>query len=969
MEYIQLSATTAYEFSHSILSPEGYAKKAKELGYSAIAVTDDTIRCFPSFEKACQKAKIRPIFGYHFSLLSSLGKPYSGYLYIKNEEGYHHLLALMKEGNHFGTALLSKHHEGLFLLLQADSEVFFHEYFLSSISPDVFAYRKIFQDDFAFGITLRCKEDQDEAPIFYEYCDRNSYPVFPFPEVRYLNKKDGLLYHLYQAGLKKEQYTGKEEDPYFLLSLNALESLYRKVDIERMSETFLSFDFRFLKKRGSYIHIEKDKEKLRNKAKEGLRIKGKDNIVYQERLDYELSVIESMDFSSYFLLVEDYVSFAKNSSIKVGPGRGSAGGSLVSYALGITDVDPIRYDLSFERFLNPKRKTMPDIDIDFEDDRRNEIVRYLENKYGEEKVSTIRTYVTLKPRSALNLIGPALGIQDNRIKKITALIPDNAKTFEEALDYSWKGKQLAELLKDPYYHDFVDKAKGLLTLPVNTSFHAPGVILSEEKISKECPRENKDSGTVEFEYTYMEEMGYLKMDILPLSTLTFIKDIEAHIKGMGEEIPSIEDHLEDKETFALLNKLHLGSIFQLDATIGMSQTIKEVKPQQFSDIPAILALYRPGPKDYIPTYAKRKNGKEPIVYADSRLEPVLKETYGIMVYQEQVMKSLMVLADFSAGDADLFRRAISKKNISKMKEYQSQFLEGCRKNGIEKEKAMKIYQDIEKFANYGFNKSHAYSYSFLTYQLLYYKTHYPVAFYQSAFHLHSFSSSTGINMMKEIKESGYHFHLPDLMLSEKEDISFHNGFVYLPFSAISSADRKTIDLLLEERKNAPFTSFYDVLLRIQKSLPDYDSRMLIPFLDAGVFDCFNKNRFGLKNHLAQYQDFAKLSFDESMLPEIGEEKGNPGLTLLYEKARIGLILSRRISSLKKQEGYQTFLISDTSYLEKDRSLTIENETKSYVVILPEKAEARKGDFLLLPSDTDFFGKRIYPKRFLLFRNS
>ncbi len=969
MEYIQLSATTAYEFSHSILSPESYAKRATELGYSAIAVTDDTIRCFPSFEKACQKNGIRPIFGLRCSLLSSLGKPYSGYLYIRNETGYHNLLALMENGKSFGTALLSKHHEGLFLLLQADSEVFFHEYFLSSISPDVFAYQKIFGQDFGFGITLRCKEDREEAPVFYEYCDRNSYPVFPFPEVKYLTKKDGLLFHLYQSGMKKERYAESEEDPYFLLSPNTLESLYRKEDIERMETVFSTFSFSFLQKRGSYIHIEGDKEKLRAKAEEGLKRRGKESDEYQKRLDYELSIIESMDFSSYFLLVEDYVSFARRSGIKVGPGRGSAGGSLVSYCLGITDIDPILYDLSFERFLNPKRKTMPDIDIDFEDDRRNEVVRYLENRYGEDKVSTIRTYVTLKPRSALNLIGPALGIQDNRIKKITSLIQDNAKTFEEAIDQSWKGKRLAELLKDPYYRDFVEKAKGLLSLPVNTSFHAPGVILSEEKISKECPREHLDSGTVEFEYHYMEEMGYLKMDILPLSTLTFIKDIESRIQQSGENVPSIEDHLDDEKTFILLNKLHLGSIFQLDATIGMAETIKEVKPKRFSDIPAILALYRPGPKDYIPTYAKRKNKMEPVVYADKRLEDVLKETYGIMVYQEQVMKSLMVLAGFSAGDSDLFRRAISKKNISKMKEYQGEFLKGCKKNGIDEEKAMKIYQDIEKFANYGFNKSHAYSYAFLTYQLLYYKAHYPKAFYASAFHQHAFSSVTGINMMKEIREMGLHFHLPDLAHSDKEDIVFTEEFVYLPFSAISSADKKIIDILIEERDKKAFDSFYNVLLRLQKRLADYDNRSLIPLIDAGVFDFLNKNRTGLKNHLSQYHDFAKMSFEESMLPEIEEEKGNPGLTLLYEKARVGLILSRKISSLGKKAGYETFLVGDTSYLESEHMLTVESETKSYLVVLPESIPAKKGDLLLLPSDTNFYQKRIYPKRFQHYKNS
>lgn len=974
MKYIQLCTTTTYEIGHSIIKAEDYAKRAKDLGYDSIAVSDNNIRAYPSFEYACKKYGLLPLFGYRMQLASSIKTPFHAFLYIKNETGYKNLCKLISlKEDIIGTALLKQYHEGLILVIQADTEFYYQDYFLTKISPDIFAYHKIFQDDFALGITLRNKEDREDSPVLYKYCQDNSYPIIPLPEVHYLTKQDYSSYCLFQSGLKKEVYHENEnESSDFLLSPNALKTIYREEDINTLSSLFGNIDFTFIKKRGKMIHIDNDDESLKQTAYEGLKNKGLDkNETYTKRLDYELSVIKDMHFSSYFLIVEDYVSFAKECKIKVGPGRGSAGGSLVSYSLGITDVNPIKYDLSFERFLNPKRKTMPDIDIDFEDTRRNEIVHYLENKYGEEKVGTIRTFVCLKPKSALNLIGPALSVPDNRIKKISSLIPDTASTFEEVRkDTTWKGNKFRELMKDDYFRSIVDKAESLLGLVVNTSFHAPGVIISEDNISTYCPRENGDYGTIEFEYPYMEQMGYLKVDILPLSTLSFIKSIEERIMKSGSSLIDIQNNLNDKETFLLLNKLHLGAIFQLDATLGMKEVVKLIKPQSFSDIPAILALYRPGPKDYIPLYAKRKNGLIKTEYPDERLKDILSETYGIMVYQEQVIKAVQVIASFSASDADLFRRAISKKDITKMEMYKEQFVKGCLNNGIDGSKAEKLYLDIEKFANYGFNKSHAYSYAFITYQLLYYKAHYPKEFYASAFKLHSLSSATGLGLVKELKDDGYHLHVPDISLSLKDDILFHDDFIYLPLGFIAGVDSKTIQFLMEEREKRPFTSFYDIIQRLIEKDSNIDKRTLFSLIDSGALDSLEKNRAGMEKHLEQYIDFAKMAFDESLLPSVDDIKEKQGQKLLGEKSKLSLIISKKISSIAKKQGYSSFLISDVSRYELDSTLTIDNESKSYQIAVNKKENYKKGDILLVQAE-DYYKskKRIYPIDTILYKEN
>lgn len=964
MLHAQLCTFTAYSFSESLILPFSYARRAKELGYRYLGIIDNTLSAYPSFSDCCHSEGLIPVFGYSFLLKVENSIPWNAAFLIKNEKGYCNLCQLLRrKQSQYTIEDILPFCEGLKLVVQVKDESFYDDYYLTLISPTVERIRKVYPEDFAFGITLVSKADQEDAKVFYEYCKNHELDLICFPEVRYLHKNDNEILEILRAGMKKEyQETYEKEGPYFLLSEKALNSIYRQEEIENSNRFVSDISFEFFEKRGALISVNNDKVTLQEEANDGLRKRLSVNVLpeeYQKRLDYELSVIEDMDFSSYFLIVEDYVNYAKENGIKVGPGRGSAGGSLVSYALGITDVNPLQYDLSFERFLNPKRKTMPDIDIDFDDKRRNEIVSYLVRKYTESHVSTIRTFVTLKPKSALQLFGAAMAIPESHIKKITMNISDKAKDFQEALADDYKGYRLKKVLEDPYYRNIVEMAERLLGIPVSTSIHAPGVILSKDDISLTCPRAEGTLGAVEYEYPYMERMGFLKFDILPLSNLSFIKEIEDKILRDGKELVDIQSHLDDPEVFRVLNQLSTCDIFQLDATYGIKKAIQQIHPETFSDIAAILALYRPGPMDYIPTYAKRKNHQEEVKYLHPLLEPILKETYGVMIYQEQVMKVVQALAGFSASDADLFRRAISKKNLSKMKEYQQQFLLGCKENQITEETALKIYGDIEQFAGYGFNKSHAYAYAMITYQLLFYKVHDTKEFYTAAFQNCSFSSEHATKLLRELNHFGIHAHLPNINLSFENTIRIEGDAFYPPLSILNGVDKKLISTILKERENGKYQSFYDFCCRIVSQMEKNDSRSLLGLIDSGCLDSICMYRKGMEENLSTYLEFARMKFDENKIPPVVGVEENFGERLILEKAKNGLILSKKISSLLSKKDYMTLIVSDISRYETEHLLVCENESQTFTIqVNGKRPDVKKYDFVLVKADFNFKG-RIY----------
>ncbi len=962
MRYCQLNTITCFEFGKSTIELDKYAIRAKELDYQAIAVADTNLYSFPYLAHEAERQKIKPIYGYRFTLSCQSPRNLSAVLYVKNEQGYLNLCQLISNrDSNPSRDVLDALKEGLILVIDCSDNDFFDEVFLTALSPSLLFYKKVFKDDFYMGISISSVEDKEDVGILYEFCDRNEYQTLAFPKARYIKKSDAEKTELLEKSLEKEiVYSLPSAGPDFLLSTKVLDSIYREKDIRATVKVADKCEFTFFTKRGKLLTFNNDDQTLSNLARRRLEEKiPHASDIYLARLTYELDVIKDMHFSSYFLLVADYVRFARHKGIKIGPGRGSAAGSLVSFALGITELDPIRFNLSFERFLNPKRSSMPDIDIDFEDDRRNEVVEYLMGKYGPERVSPIITFSKLKPKSALNLIGRSLSF--NRLKDLTVCISDKANNFKEAKEDYRYGKKLKGYLRDPYYASICQKADGLLGLPINTSQHAAGIIISEEPIAKTCPMDEGEHGVVEFEYPTMEKLGFLKFDILALSNLTLIKLIEDKIKRNNKEIPDIINNLDDKETYDTLNKLHLADIFQLESE-GMIKTTNKVKPTCFSDLAAVIALFRPGPMDYIDLFADRKHGKQEIEYDSELLRPVLEDTYGVMVYQEQVIEAVQKVADFSASNADLFRRAISKKNLKIMEDYKTKFMISASKK-VGEETAKKIYQSIEQFADYGFNKSHAYSYALITYQLLYYKTHYREEFYSTCIERTGFNTMTMKKLKEELESLNYFICTPDINASDINYCIFSpDRKVYLQLSSVSSYDDEFLHKISEERKwRGAFKSFYDFCYRLNSSLNKNAVNFLKSLISGGAFDKLCPSRKGMIDKLDYYIQFARMGFEESKLPSlvVNEDLGE---RLYLEKNSLGAIFSTKLSDIVSKDGFTTTLVTDDSRYELDHLLDVTDGHRDYKVETDGKMKINKNEFLLI--DADFKFKRIYPRQII-----
>src|SRR5690625_3818535 len=449
----------------------------------------------------------------------------------------------------------------------------------------------------------------------------------------------------------------------------------------------------------------------------------------RNRLTYELEVIQSMGFSDYFLIVWDFVQYAKNSNILVGPGRGSAAGSIVAFILGITEVDPLKYNLLFERFLNPERISMPDIDIDFADDRRDEVIQYVREKYGDDHVAQIATFGTFGARSLLRELFKTMGIDQQDSYYILNFIPSH--TSQSITDSIKKSRELKDYIKNSKKLKLLFKIAIILEgLPRHIYTHAAGVVISEKPLTNHVPltKGTNETNLTQFQMDDLEAIGLLKMDFLGLRNLTFIDQILKSISYRTNQSVSI-NHIptEDSKTFKLLQEGRTNGIFQLESQ-GMRQVLRKLRPTNFEDIVAVNALYRPGPMDYIDTYIERKASNEDVHYIHSELKSILEKTYGVLIYQEQIMQITHKIAGFSLGEADILRRAISKKSSSIINDQKQAFVNGCLKNGYDRSIAEEIFLWIKRFSNYGFNRSHAVAYSKISYQLAYLKANYPKDF-------------------------------------------------------------------------------------------------------------------------------------------------------------------------------------------------------------------------------------------------
>jgi DNA polymerase-3 subunit alpha len=631
--------------------------------------------------------------------------------------------------------------------------------------------------------------------------------------------------------------------------------------------------------------------------------------LYQERIKKELEIIKNMGYSGYFLIVWDFIDYARKNDIPVGPGRGSAAGSLVAYALGITDLDPIRYGLLFERFLNPERISLPDIDIDFCMERRDEVINYVIQKYGADNVTQIITFGTMLAKGVIRDVGRVINLPYAEVDKIAKLIPNRLNiTLEEALDEEPRLEELRH--RDSTLQLLLDTAQTLEGLPRHASIHAAGVVISPAPLVEYLPlyRGNKGEVTTQFAMDDIEELGLLKMDFLGLRTLTVIQNTLKLIKkNQGKEIIIEDIPLDDPATYQSFAEAKTVGIFQLESG-GMRDLLKKLRPQNFEDIIALVALYRPGPlgSGMVEDFIRRRHGKVPISYDLPQLEPILRETYGVILYQEQVMQIASSLAGFSLGEADILRRAMGKKKTEVMAKQREKFLQGALAQSLPPEKAEKIFDLMEYFAGYGFNKSHSAAYALIAYRTAYLKTHFPLEFMAALMSSEMENSDRIIHYLEECREMGIKV-LPPNINSSYQDFAVEDGNIRFALGAIKNVGTGAIEAIVKARTNkGKFSSFADFCQKVNTR--NVSRRVLESLIKSGACDGLGEPRSRMMANLDRYLEAAQrrqkakktgqislfASLPGEIIPEVEEEdipEWDRKEILAYEKETLGFYLS------------------------------------------------------------------------------
>ena len=835
--YVPLGIKTDYSLLKSLIKISDLMNYFKEHNITAAAILDDNLFGSMCFYNECKKNNIKPIIGINITL--SLGNIY---LYAKNYSGYQNLLKIntIIQNRDINYIDLKSYNKDVICILPYKNINIYNE--IKDIYSDLYiGYGNEFEKKNA---SLTSKK------IVYinEVC------VFEFQDVRYMSVLRSID-SVDDVDLQEysDSYLDREVSKYDSDTTNEFSSL---IDLE------IPFN-------GQYIphydnEIEDSYAYLCNLCVKGLNKRLNNKVIskYNDRLKMELDVINNMGFVDYFLIVYDYVKFAKKNNILVGPGRGSAAGSLVSYCLGITNVDPIEYDLLFERFLNPERITMPDIDIDFEYTKRDQVINYVKERYGSKNVANIMTFGTLGARQVVRDVGKSLNVDTSLIDRLSDLL-DPKMSLKDNLDNKFVKDYIMSNsdIKKVYQISF--KLEGLKR---HISTHAAGVVISSKVLDDVIPvcingGELLTGVTME----YLEELGLLKMDFLALRNLTIIQNVlELIEKELGKKINLFEIPLDDKETINVFRTVDTEGVFQYESS-GMKNFLRKLKPDNFSDLVAAVALFRPGPMQNIDSFIRRKEGKEEVVYPDSSLENILEDTYGIMIYQEQIMQVLVKMADYSFAEADNIRRAMSKKKLDVMEKEREVFIERSMKNGYTKEKANEVYDLIIKFANYGFNKAHSVSYALIGYQMAYLKANYPVYFIANLLNMSIGSDIKTKEYIDEAKQKDINIFKPNINVS-KDFYVIKDKALLLPLNSIHNVGNSAVTEIIKERQeNGRFTDFYNFVARTYGKT--VNKKTIEALIDADVFRDFNVNHRTLFNSIDSAMDYAMLcsDLDESLV--------------------------------------------------------------------------------------------------------
>ncbi|MDO8580417.1 MAG: DNA polymerase III subunit alpha, partial [Candidatus Omnitrophota bacterium] len=873
-EFVHLHVHTQYSLLDGACRIDDLVKKATQLNMPALGMTDHgNMFGAIDFYQAATKQGIKPIIGCETYVCiqgSRLdrtlrrGNVSHLVLFARNREGYQNLLKLISsgylEGFYYNPRLdkeiLNKHSKGLLcmsaclkgevagLLLEGNFNAALKA---ADDLSQIFGPGNFYLEIMDHGL----KEQKIVNEGLLKIAQQLNLPLVATNDVHYIEPSqahahEALLCIQTQSVLSDPNRMRMQTEQFYFKDPSLMKKEFGWIP-NALSNTLaiaekcnLTMDF-------SQIHLPrfdpppgKTKEDyLREQCQEGLK-KRYANVTpeIKQRLEYELKVIEKMDFASYFLIVWDFINFARSQGIPVGPGRGSAAGSIVSYLLGITDLDPLKYGLLFERFLNPDRAGMPDIDIDFCYERRGEVIDYVTKKYGELNVAQIITFGTMQARAAIRDVGRVMGAAYADVDKIAKLVPNELNiTIEEALA---KEPQLNKLfLEDKTAGEILTTAKVLEGLNRHASVHAAGVVIADKPLTEYVPLFKSSDGqiTTGFSMNGIAKIGLLKMDFLGLRTLTVISEAVKLIKKIhGVDIDIAKIPLDDRKTYENLGKANSFGIFQLESA-GMRDLLKKSRPSEFEDIISILALYRPGPmgSGMLDDFVKRKRGEVQIKYDHPKLEPILKATYGIIVYQEQVMQIPLSLAGFSMVQADHLRRAMSKKIPEVMDQMRKDFVVGCKKvSNIDEEKANKLFDLIDFFSGYGFNRSHSAAYAIISYQTAYLKANYPVEFMCAILNSERNNTDKIVEYVKESEAMGINVLPPEINSSHKEFAVVDHQTIRFGLLALKNIGSTAIDSIIAAREKGPFTSIFDLCERVDLRLAN--RKVLESLIKCGAMD-------------------------------------------------------------------------------------------------------------------------------------
>lgn len=914
-DFVHLHVHTEYSLLDGIIRLDDLVKRSVEYGMRAVAITDHgTMFGVIHFYNKAVKAGIKPIIGCECylaprTIADKTPLDHEGLSHIvllaENMEGYKNLCILATVASLKGfyhkpridKELLREHSAGLIGLsacLKGEIPKHLNAGDIEAADEAARSYLEIFGED-RFFLEVQnngLPEQQKVNEALSEMSKRLSIPIVGTNDCHYLDSRDSSIHEIslcLQTGktindptrfrFRTNQLNFKPRhemcsflEPFPEAAANTVAIADRcDVDLGFKSLHFPAFE---TPKGKTVEDLFEEKVRAGFPARlEEIRMKNPavDEQVYRDRLEYELSVIKEMGFSGYFLIVADFIEYARREGIPVGPGRGSAAGSIVSYCLGITNIDPIEHGLLFERFLNPERKSMPDIDVDICINGRERVYRYIVEKYGgSDYVAQIITFGSMKSRGVIRDVGRVMDIPLHEVNKIAKLIPKDSGNLDDALAKEPELKKLIESRQDLV--ELMEAGRALEGLPRHASTHAAGVVIGDRPLVEYLPlyslRENE--ALTQFDMKGVEAIGLVKLDLLGLRNLTVIHEALELIKAQGKQPPDMSHlDLNDKKTYRLLCRGDTTGVFQLES-VGMKKLLVSMKPDSFADITALVALYRPGPRGsgMVEDYVERRHGRKRVEYLIPELEPILKETYGVILYQEQVMKIAQVVAGYSMGRADDLRKAMAKKIVSKMEEHKETFIRGAVERNIEKGKAEALYEQIKYFGGYGFNKSHSAAYSLVAYQTAYLKANFPVEFMAALLTSSMTHIDAVVKFIAECRSAGIEVLPPDINKSRKK-FSVENGKIRFGLLAVKNVGEAAIDAILEERNaNGPFSSVFDLCERV--SLLKVNRKVLESLIKCGAMDSTGAGRAAMLAALDDAIDYGQI---------IQKERNDPQMSL------------------------------------------------------------------------------------------